>query len=206
MSTHHQTIEHIVLLNVKPDVDATKAAAIIDEINGLASLGLTIHLSVGKLLRSTSTSLNFSHIVHGRFKSTDDLQAYNHHPEHMRVAGILHPIVDDFVVVDWVSNSICDSLTPGYVMCVTLLKLKDGLDENEKSKLVEEVKSLFKTSEQVSIGENFSREMGKGYSIAMSVVFPDLDTLGLDVVSKNLHESKVKEFIDSEVVVDYVAP
>ncbi|KAK1428570.1 hypothetical protein QVD17_17408 [Tagetes erecta] len=207
MSTHHQTIEHIALVNIKPDVDSTKVTKVIDEINGLASLDLTIHLSAGKLLRSTCTSLNFSHIVHCRFKSTDDLQAYNHHPEHLHVAKKLQEIVDDFMVVDCVSGSIRhDLLTPGYVMRVTLLKLKEGLDENEKDKLKVGVKNLFKTDEHTSISENLCHEMGKGYSIAIIVVFPGLEAIDSDVELENLYNSKVNEFIDDKIVVDYVAP
>ncbi|KAI3711526.1 hypothetical protein L1987_70064 [Smallanthus sonchifolius] len=210
MSAHHQTIiEHIVLLNVKPDIDSTKVATMMDEINGLASLGLTIHLSAGKLLSSTSTSLNFSHIAHCRFTSTDDLHAYNHHPEHLRVAGDVQLLIDEFVVVDWISNDISESLKLGCVMRVTLLKFNYDLVENDKDKFVEVmegVKHQFKTTQRLSLGENFSHEMAKGHSIAMIAVFPDLESFDSDSELANLHKSNVKDFLESAVVVDYVVP
>ncbi|KAK1428571.1 hypothetical protein QVD17_17409 [Tagetes erecta] len=207
MSTHQQTIERIVLLNIKPDVDKTKVTNIIDEINGLASLDLIVHLSVGKLLRSTSSSLNFSHIIHSHYKSTDDLQAFNHHPEHLRVGKNMQEIVDDSMLVDCVSGYIShDLLTPGYVMRVMLLKLKEGLDENEKDKLMVGVKSLFKTDEPTTVSENLSPETGKGYSIAMIVVFPSLEAIDSDAELENLYNSKLNELIDDKIVVDYVAP
>ncbi|MFS7919298.1 putative stress responsive alpha-beta barrel [Helianthus anomalus] len=133
MSAHQQIVEHIVLLSVKPDIDYTKVE------------------NVGKILQSTSTSPNFSHIIHCRFRSTDDLQTYNQHPKHLSVLKNTQPLLDDFIVVDFLSNRSCDSLKPGSAMRVTLLKLKEDLVEHEKGKLVEELKSQFKRTDDIRL-------------------------------------------------------
>ncbi|KAJ0487981.1 putative stress responsive alpha-beta barrel [Helianthus annuus] len=203
MSADHHIVEHIVLLSFKPDVDSTKVETMINEVNALASLNFTLHLSVGKIIRCTSTSPNFSHIVHCRFRSTDDLQAYNQHPEHLRVLKNAQPLLDDFIVVDFLSDGGCDSLKPGSVMRVTLLKLKENLVEHDKGKLVEELKSQFKRTDDISVGESLANEMSKGYSIGVIAFYPDLEAIDSDAA---LHESEVKDLIESEIVVDYVVP
>ncbi|KAI3524305.1 hypothetical protein L1887_02958 [Cichorium endivia] len=120
----------------------------IDGLNNMVSLNLAIHISTGELLRSRSHSLTFSHIMHCRFKSNDNLTAYYTHPEHLRVVTEnIQPINDDLMVVDWISNSINDAAKPGSAMRVTLLKLKEDLVENAKSKFfegVEGIKNQFK--------------------------------------------------------------
>ncbi|CAH1425281.1 unnamed protein product [Lactuca virosa] len=216
MSTQDQIIEHIVLFNVKPDVDPTKVAAMIDGLNRMASLDLSIHVSAGELLsrsRSDSDSLTFSHIMHTRFTSNDNLQVYYTHPEHLRmVSENIHPIIDDIMIVDWISNNIShEAPKPGSVMRVTLLKLKEDLLENEKSKffeMMEGIKNQFKAIEQVSFGENF-HAMAKGYSISSIVVFSGfsyLEAFDSDAGIVNSIKEKVKDSVETELVVDYMIP
>ncbi|KAI3789993.1 hypothetical protein L2E82_02802 [Cichorium intybus] len=214
MSTQEQIIEHIVLFNVKADADPTKVAAMIDGLNSMVSLDLAIHISTGELLRSRSHSLTFSHIMHCRFRSNDNLQAYFTHPEHLRVVTEnIQPINDDLMVVDWISNSISDAPKPGSAMRVTLLKLKEDLVENAKSKFfegVEGIKNQFKAIEHISYGENFSHALTKGYSISSIAVFPgptDLEAFDSEseLVMNSLKE-KLKDSVESELVVDFVIP
>ncbi|KAL4589430.1 hypothetical protein LXL04_002337 [Taraxacum kok-saghyz] len=199
MSTQQQIIEHVVLFNVKPDVEPTKVAAMIAGLKGLVSLDLAIHVSAGELSKSRScNSLTFSHILHCRFKSNTDLQ----------------PIIDDIMVVDWISdnNIINDSLKPGSVMRVTLLKLKADLVGNEKTKffeMTEGLKNRFKAIEDVSYGENLPNDYSKGYSISSIGVFPrvaELEAFDLDVEMVKSLKEEVKGLVESEIVVDYVIP
>uniref|UniRef100_A0A251SYL2 Putative dimeric alpha-beta barrel n=1 Tax=Helianthus annuus TaxID=4232 RepID=A0A251SYL2_HELAN len=130
-------------------------------------------------------------------------KTYNQHPEHLSVLKNTQPLLDDFMVVDFLSDGSRDSLKPGSAMRVTLLKLKEDLVEHEKGKLVEELKGQFKRTEEISVGESLPNEMSKGYSIGVIVVYPDLEAIDSDA---ELHKSKVKDFIESEMVVDYVVP
>ncbi|XP_071717239.1 stress-response A/B barrel domain-containing protein UP3-like [Rutidosis leptorrhynchoides] len=209
MSAQQQIVEHVVLIKVKPDVESSKVAAMINGLNALTSLNLTVHLSAGKLLRSRSSSLTFTHILHSRYRSKDHLREYATHPEHVRVVTEnIRPIVDDTMAVDWISNGASASLKTGSAMRVTFLKLKENLGEIEKArvlKVIGGIKNQFKSIEELSFGENFSHDRAKGYTIASIAVLPgpaELESLDLNAELVNLEMEKVIE----GVVVDYVIP
>ncbi|KAI3814454.1 hypothetical protein L1987_14094 [Smallanthus sonchifolius] len=187
MSAHHQTIQHIVLLNVKPDADSTKVATMMDGINGLAS-------------QSISLPENSSHLHLPHATSVTSLTAVSV----QRMICTPTTIIQSTCVLQKI-----ESLKPGCVMRVTLLKFNYDLIEDDKDKFVEViegVKRQFKTTQRLSLGENFSHEMAKGHSIAMIAVFPDLESFDSDSELANLHKSKVSDFLESTVVVDYVVP
>ncbi|KAK9071201.1 hypothetical protein SSX86_009769 [Deinandra increscens subsp. villosa] len=212
MSAQEQIVEHVVLFKVKPDVDSSKVAAMVTGLNGLSSLNLTVHLTAGELLRSRSSSLTFTHMLHSRYRSKNDLNEYAAHPEHVRVVTEnIKPIIDDLMAVDWLSDGVI-SPKPGSAMRVTFLKLKENLGENERSRVLEVIggiKDQFPAIEQLSVGENFSHERAKGYTIASVAVLPgpaDLEALDSNPELVKLQKEKVKDSIESVVVVDYVIP
>ncbi|KAI3775610.1 hypothetical protein L1987_50190 [Smallanthus sonchifolius] len=213
MSAQDQIVEHVVLFKVKPDVDSTKVAAMFAGLHGLTSLNLTLHLSAGQLLRSRSSSLTFTHMLHSRYSSKDHLQEYAAHPEHVRVVTEnIKPIIDDIMAVDWISTGASVSPKPGSAMRVTFLKLKEDLGENEKSRVLEVIggiKDEFPAIEQLSVGENFSHDRAKGYTIASVAVLAgpaDLEALDSNAELVKLQKEKVKDSIESVLVVDYVIP
>ncbi|KAF9615030.1 hypothetical protein IFM89_021601 [Coptis chinensis] len=127
------------------------------------------------------------------------------------VKGIVNPICDDVMAVDWVANVVGPVvIRPGAVMRFNILKLKEGVGENEKEqvlKVIGEVKEHFGSIEQISYGENFQIARGKGFSIASLAVFPGLEEL--EEVDKNEevvkeHKEKVRELLDGVIVLDYV--
>ncbi|GJZ89938.1 stress-response A/B barrel domain-containing protein UP3-like protein [Tanacetum coccineum] len=88
-----EIIEHVVLYKVKPDADSRKVAAMVNGLNNLTSLNLTVHFTAGKLLRSQSS---FTHLLYTRYRSMDDLRKYRDHPEHLRMRmKTMRHIVDD---------------------------------------------------------------------------------------------------------------
>ncbi|KAL4589432.1 hypothetical protein LXL04_002339 [Taraxacum kok-saghyz] len=213
MSAQEHIVEHVVLFKVKPDVDSSKVAAMISGLNGLTSLDLTVHLTSGQLLRSRSSSLTFTHMLHSRYRSKEDLREYAAHPEHVRVVTEnIKPIIDDIMAVDWISNGASVSPKPGSAMRLTFLKLKENLGENEKARVLEVIggiKDQFQAIEQLSLGENFSHDRAKGYTIASIAVLPgpaDLEALDSNVELVKLQKEKVRDSIESVVVVDYVIP
>lgn len=109
-------------------------------------------------------------------------------------------VMDDIMAVDWISNGAIVFIDAGKVMRVSLLKLKD---ENEKSRVLDVIRSSV-NDELISVGENFSLDRAKGYSIASVVVFSGVEEL--EKMNENVELAKVKEFIESELVVDYVVP
>ncbi|GKE48029.1 stress-response A/B barrel domain-containing protein UP3-like protein [Tanacetum coccineum] len=206
-----QIIEHVVLYKVKPDADSSKVAAMVNGLNSLTSLNLTLHVSAGKLLRSRSSS--FTHMLHTRYRSMDDLSKYRLHPEHLRLRmETVKPIVDDVMAVDWISTCGNGSVSPkpGSAMRVALLKLKDSLNENERGEVLELVGGIrdqFEMIQQYSSGENFSHDRAKGYTIASIAVLPGLDDLeAMDSLIDHVYKPKVKDLIETELVVHYVCP
>lgn len=212
-SSPSQTIEHVVLFKVKDDTDQSKVSAMIASLNGLTSLDSVLHLSAGPVLRNGSSSFDFTHILHSRYNSKDDLASYSQHPSHVSVVkeSVL-PIVDDIMAVDWVADDLPGpvALPLGSALRVSFLKLKESVGEGAKSEVLEVVKGIknsFSGIDQLSVGENFSPGRAKGFSIASLAVFPgpsELEAVDSDQELVNSHKEKVRDYLESVVVVDYV--
>ncbi|KAK9274869.1 hypothetical protein L1049_022123 [Liquidambar formosana] len=210
-----QTIEHIVLFHVKDDTDPSKVTAMVNGLSGLSSLDQVLHLTAGPILRNRSSSFNFTHMLHSRYKSKEDLSNYSTNPKHMSVVKeCVLPICDDIMAVDWVAVDLDGPVSPnpGSAMRLTFLKVKEGLGETEKSEIlgvIGGIRACFGSIDQISFGENFSPARAKGFSIASVAVFPGLNEL--DAVDSNkemvaLQKDKVREYLDSVIVLDYVIP
>ncbi|KAK2996732.1 hypothetical protein RJ639_025471 [Escallonia herrerae] len=209
-ATHHQmstttgdTVEHIVLFKAKPDADPSAVAAMVNGLNSLSSLDSVLHLTAGPLLRCKSDSLTFTHMLHARYRSKDDLRAYSLHPNHVSVVQESKPVLDDIMAVDWLTDAAAAALTPrpGSAMRVRLLKLKEGLGEEEKAGIL----GLFgNTNFQLSFGENFSPDRAKGYSIGSIAFYPGLGELEVDGNSEIMEVGK--DLAESEVVLDFLIP
>ncbi|KAK9943962.1 hypothetical protein M0R45_009549 [Rubus argutus] len=206
MSSPSAVIEHIVLFKVKDNTESSKVNAWLNGINGLKSLGLTLHLTAGPLLRTRSSPLAFTHLLHSRYKTKDDLAAYSAHPNHLSVVKDLGlPICDDIMAVDWVSEGLTVPVVPppGSAIRVKVLKLKENIGEAAKGEIVEVIKGSFGDVGQISVGENFSPARAKGYSIASVAVFKGVSEMEA-VDSKE--EDKVREYSESVIVLGYVVP
>lgn len=210
-----QTIEHIVLFKVKDDTDPSKVNAMVSGLSSLVSLDQVLHLSVGPLLRNRSSALNFTHMLHSRYSTKDDLNAYSAHHSHVSVVkGSVLPICDDIMAVDWVAHNLQGDLVPppGSAMRVSFLKLKENLGDeikNEVLGVISGIKDKIREIRQLSYGENFSPARAKGYSLASLAVFPgpgDLDALDSNEKLVNDQKDKAREHLESVVVVDYVVP
>ncbi|RDY00519.1 Stress-response A/B barrel domain-containing protein UP3, partial [Mucuna pruriens] len=176
VSSGQGTVEHIVLVKVKPDTEPTKVSAMVNAMNSLSALDGVLHLTVGPLLPNGPTSgLRFTHMLHSRYSSKDDLAAYNAHPDHIgAVRGFLFPVCDDLMVIDWVAgDSALPPPPPGSALRAMFLKLKAGYEvKDEVFDVVRGIKDGAGGIGQFSCGENFSPERAKGFSIASLAVFP----------------------------------
>lgn len=208
-------VEHVVLVRVKPGVEHSKVNDMVSNLAGLASLPQVRHLTTGPVLRTESPSLAFTHLLHSRYNSTSDLDEYNAHPLHLSaVRTYLLPIIDDIMVVDWVSDDFSGSVevVPGSIIRAKFLKLKENLGEKEKNEVVNAIKGLkgkFSLIDQLTVGENISQARTKGFSIASIGVFGGLDAVqALEAQSATLNDQKdgVKDFVDDVVVVNYAVP
>ncbi|KAK3011581.1 hypothetical protein RJ639_012227 [Escallonia herrerae] len=210
----NQVVEHIVLFKVKPETPAAKIASMVNGLNGLTSLPEVLHLTAGALHRTRSNSLFFTHMLHTRYRSKEDLNAYTVHPSHVTVVKeSIRPIIDDIMAVDWVSNDFNGPISPpaNSAMRVSFLKLKDEKDENAKAEILGVVGEMdgYGSIEQLSYGENFSPDRAKGYSIGSIAVFAglsELDALDSDADFVRSRKEKVRDSLESALVLDYVVP
>ncbi|KAL5698210.1 hypothetical protein ACHQM5_029279 [Ranunculus cassubicifolius] len=202
-----QTIEHIVLLKVKENTDSSKIKPMVDGLKNLSSIETVQHLTVGPVYKNSSqSSFTFTHILHSRYKSKEDLQTYLAHPDHLGlVKETISPICDDMMFLDWVADVEEPIVhpSPGAAMRVSFLKVKDG--EKEKClKVVEETRDGSGSISQYTYGEDFSVKRAKGFSIASIAIFPGLMELDSNEEVMQEQIDKVSDLVESIIVVDYV--
>lgn len=215
MSASAQLVEHIVLFKVKDGTDPSRVNSMLTGLNGLVSLDQVLHLTAGPVLQTRSSVFAFTHMLHSRYRTKDDLAAYSAHPSHMGVVkeSVL-PICDDIMAVDWVADRVPEALVPppGSAVKVSFLKLKEGLGDGAKGEVIgviEGIKDGFSKIEQVTCGENFSPARAKGFSIASLAVFKSVEEMEAAVADEeavNSRKEKVREYLDGVIVVDYVIP
>ncbi|XP_057468371.1 stress-response A/B barrel domain-containing protein UP3-like [Actinidia eriantha] len=210
-----QIVEHIVLFKVKPDTDPSKADSMVNALNGLRSLDQVLHLTVGPLHRIRSSPFAFTHMLHSRYRSKDDLDAYSGHPAHVGVvAASVRPICEDIMAVDWTAETGPVEPAPGSAMRLNILKLKEGLGDSERKELlgvIGGIKDRFPAIDQISVGENFSPARAKGFSICSIAFLPrlsELEALDSDSNSELVEseKSKFRGMLESVMVLDYVIP
>lgn len=121
------------------------------------------------------------------------------------------------MALDWVSNDRVSvespAIAPGKAVKVTLLKLKEGLGEEEgKGVLLDAIagmKGKVKGGlEAVSFGENFSPARAKGFAVGSVAVFSGKEEMEAtdkeEVVGAE--KDKVRGLLEEVVVVDFVMP
>ncbi|KAE8714089.1 hypothetical protein F3Y22_tig00110201pilonHSYRG00225 [Hibiscus syriacus] len=203
-------VEHVVLFKVKDDTDQGKVNVMLNNLNGLVCLDPVLHLTAGPVIRIKSPVSNFTHMLHGRYKSKEDLNAYGVHPDHQRVVKEnVVPICDDIMAVDWVADNDPTPLSPppGSAIKVTLLKLKEKVQNEVRGEIVGEIKGISGV-QQITCGENFSAR-AKGFSLASLAVFAGVEEMEAAVGREeyaNLQKQNIRDNLDGVVVVDYVVP
>ncbi|KFK35859.1 hypothetical protein AALP_AA4G046000 [Arabis alpina] len=206
-SETNQIIEHIVLFKTKPTIDSTKTNSMVNDLQNLVKIDKVLHLSAGSIHRiKTNSELTFTHVLHSRYKSKEDLKAYVDHPSHLRVVEELLPIWEDVMAVDWIAELIPGTtLAPvsGSVGKISLVKVKENVSDEVKSEIMEVM--IKEESDQVTVGENFSPARANGFSIASITYFKDLSDLEKKN-QKDLVMEKVGEFVDDTIVVEFVVP
>lgn len=118
------------------------------------------------------------------------------------------------MAVDWVANQTPNPvvLSPGSAVRVTFLKLKENVGEEVKNEIIGVIKGIkesFGGIEQITYGENFSPARAKGFSIASIAVFKgvkEMEEVDSNTELVNLQKEKVKDHLESVIVVDYEVP
>ncbi|XP_024009707.1 stress-response A/B barrel domain-containing protein UP3 isoform X2 [Eutrema salsugineum] len=203
----NQIVEHIVLFKVKEDTDSSKISSMMNGLNNLVSLPRVLHISAAPLHRVRSSVSAFTHVLHSRYGSKEDLADYAAHPDHVRVVKeFVLPICDDVMAVDWIAHQVPGTLAPppGSVAKITFLKVKENLSDEAKSEILDLIKGLdekFPGIGQITVGENFSPARAKGFSIASIAYFKDLAELeSVDSQTELVNSQKEKEKQESYVL------
>ncbi|MCO5614585.1 hypothetical protein L7F22_068868 [Adiantum nelumboides] len=204
-----RVIEHIVLLKVKDDVSAELQDAMVSGLRGLKCLPTVIELSVGKIVQPAFEA--FTHALHCRYLSKEDLTAYANDPYHLDVVNkYIVPIVEDRLALDWeadVEDPVLQSASYGAVRIVTM-KPKPSLDSEHLSSVIDGlrgIKKLVPVIKQVSVGKNFSPARAKDYEWAYLAVLPTPDVLSALNVNKELERlhAQVASAMEKVNVADY---
>ncbi|KAK6248761.1 hypothetical protein QUC31_020326 [Theobroma cacao] len=208
-------IEHVVLFKVKDDTEQAKVNAMVNGLNGLVSLDPVLHITAGPVLRTRSPISNFTHMLHSRYKSKEDLSAYSAHPDHMRVVkeNVL-PICDDIMAVDWVADNDPAPLSPppSSAIKLTFMKLKENVPSDAQGEILGVIKGIkegISGIQQITCGENFSPARAKGFSLASIAVFTGVEEMEAAEGNEefvNLQKQKVRDYLDGVIVIDYVVP
>uniref|UniRef100_A0A1J3FRE6 Stress-response A/B barrel domain-containing protein n=1 Tax=Noccaea caerulescens TaxID=107243 RepID=A0A1J3FRE6_NOCCA len=203
-----QMIEHIVLFKIKDGADSDKIDYIFNGLNGLVRLDQVLQLSAGPVHQLRSASA-FTHVLHSRYGSKQDLGAYAVHPDHVSLVKESAPIVEDIMAVDWITDRTI-APPPSSVAKITLLKLKENVPDEVKMEFVEVTKGLHeKVSgiEHFTVGENFSPARAKGFSIGSIAYFRDVGEMDAHKELVNLlKDKKVGDYVDDTIVVDFLVP
>lgn len=221
-SSSAQIIEHVVLFKVKDGTDPALVNAMVDGLNALISLDSVLHIAAGPVLRtpgSSSSPSTFTIILHGRYRTNDDLAAYSHQPDHVRVVKELgSPIREDIMAADWVTDRVPEGAVappPGSVVKVSLLKLKEGAGDEAKGEVLTAVAEGIRDGlggiEQATWGENFSPSRSKGFSIGSLVVFRGVEEMeaaaaAAAAATAGPRQEEVGKHVDGMISVEYVVP
>ncbi|CAE5959911.1 unnamed protein product [Arabidopsis arenosa] len=202
-------VEHVVLFKLN-DVDSGKINSMVNGLNELVNLNQVLHLSCGSIHRlSSTTASDFTHVLHSRYRSKEDLNAYAIHPDHVRVVKESESIREDIMAVDWIADQVPETLAPppGSIGKITLLKVKENVSDEAKLEIMEVIKEKSQGSDQITtVGENFSPGRAKGFSIGSISYFRDFGEIEAVDDQMKLQKEKNREYIDDTIVVEFVVP
>ncbi|ESQ30347.1 hypothetical protein EUTSA_v10011777mg [Eutrema salsugineum] len=202
-----QIVEHIVLFKVKDNVDSGKIYTMVNDLNKLATIDKVLYLYASPIHRlKSASSSGFTHVLHSRYKTKEDLNAYVDHPDHLRVVEETMPIWEDILAVDYIADQVPGTLTPPprSAARVTLLKVRENVPEEAKKEIVEAIKEKSSPGiDQITVGENFTPVRAKGFSIASVAYFTGLGEME---PHEELVKGKVGEYLEDSIVVDFVLP
>lgn len=206
--TQNQIVEHVVLFKLNDDGDNSgKIDSMINGLNELVTLDQVLHLSAGPIHRLRSTSV-FTHVLHSRYRSKEDLNAYAVNPDHVYIVKEAELIREDVMAVDWIPDQVPGTLAPppGSIAKITLLKVKENIAEEAKTEIMEVISEKFRGIDQITVGENFSPARAKGFSIGSIVYVKGLGEMEAVDAQMKLQNEKIRDYVDATIDVEFVVP
>ena len=102
-------IRHMVLFNLRPELETSDRDWLFDQIRGLAQIPGVSRLAINKLLDARADwykpriSTDYAWALTMEFDDEGGLYTYQQHPEHVRVAQEIRKRVSGTKVLDFVS-------------------------------------------------------------------------------------------------------
>ena len=208
-----RVIEHVVLLKLKEGVAEAQAEAMVSALRGLKCLPSVIHITAGKNNRYnsgiSSGDESFSHALHSRYYSKEDLESYANDPLHLEVIKYhTAPIVEDRIAIDWETEleepELASSGSVGAVRIVAM-RPSSGPSVSHLVDVFSAFEAQFRSIKQVSFGTNFSTR-SKGYEFGYVALLPnlhELSELSQNEEYVNVHKSTIMPALEKYTVVDY---
>ena len=215
-------IEHIVLLSVKPDAEGEAVERMLDELYSLQyQVPSVLALSVGKKLDNGEGG-EYTHALVVRFPNKAALEAYQVHPEHVRVVQeVLKPLIDTdlTLAVDYeacVEGDIEPMFNRGDewdvgVEHIVLLRETDGGGGEGAEAMREALEALPDAMAadvrllQLTAGANFSQR-SKGYTFALLARLgseEDLALYGPHPEHQKVVGGVIKPRVDGRLALDF---
>lgn len=94
-------IKHIVIWNIKEDIDRDEAKNLVKEkLEALSDLVPSLkHIEVGFNYNSSGAAKDIC--LNSEFETREDLNSYQVHPAHVEAAGYVKSVTCDRIVVDY---------------------------------------------------------------------------------------------------------
>eukprot|EP00850_Spirogloea_muscicola_P013594 SM000093S24405 [mRNA] locus=s93:107055:114340:+ [translate_table: standard] len=166
-------VDHIVYMKVAEGTPREKVDTLITGLRALDGLDCVIHLRAGLAINSDSP---YTLALHGRYRNRADLDAYAVHPEHVAVVrDLVKPIAEDVVTSDYYTQLQEGPVQEGVEIIHSFItKPKEGVRPEQVQELLSLIRKQdheYPTMQQVSVGDNFNSERGKGYTIGCASLF-----------------------------------
>lgn len=91
---------HIVLLEVRPDVDSAALEMVFAKVRNMLSINGVRGIEAGPDRSIENLAAGFTHAIVVQLDDADSRERYLNSPEHLEVAEELGPLVQRIVVVD----------------------------------------------------------------------------------------------------------
>eukprot|EP00850_Spirogloea_muscicola_P020526 SM000219S06671 [mRNA] locus=s219:75188:78808:+ [translate_table: standard] len=195
-------VDHIVYMKVAEGTPREKVDTLITGLRALNGLDCVIQLHAGLAINSNSS---YTLALHGRYRNRADLDAYAVHPEHVAVVrDLVKPIAEDMVTSDFYTQLQEGPVQEGVEIVHSFItKPKEGVRPEQVQELLSLIRKQdqkYPIIQQVSVGDNFNNERGKGYTIGCASLFSSLSDHAKYI--EDFEQSKDEELFSS--ILDHV--
>eukprot|EP00250_Pteridium_aquilinum_P008817 c18233_g1_i1 orf=440-1084(-) len=101
MASLLRVVEHIVLFKAKEGAAQASLDACIVRFRALRELEGVVHLYAGAARTCQPEEGAWTHVLYGRYRDKEALEAYSKHPGHLQAVAHADPLFQDKMALDW---------------------------------------------------------------------------------------------------------